>query len=194
MLSRKVVGWSMAQSSAHELVLDALEMAIGQRRRTAYPSQRPGSQYTSRNSAHVQGSRCAAVDGIGRRAYDNASARASRDRELRVGETSPALRPAEAKIVAFTLIEGGTTRVPTHLHSDTARHWPDRREVQTRKRNSTKVPALTRKPGTQSLELALCSESRLLAKLAVHAVVIAPTNTRLMDNAQEGATAETGVS
>ena len=41
--SRKIVGWSMANHLRTELVLDALEMAVGQRRATRYhPPLRPG--------------------------------------------------------------------------------------------------------------------------------------------------------
>jgi len=39
--SRKVVGWSMANHLRTELVLDALEMAIGQRRPDGVIHQRP---------------------------------------------------------------------------------------------------------------------------------------------------------
>src|SRR3981189_3909884 len=46
--SRKIVGWSMANYLRTELVLDALEMAIGQRRpQGAIHHSAPGSQYTS---------------------------------------------------------------------------------------------------------------------------------------------------
>jgi hypothetical protein len=46
--SRKVVGWSMANHLRAELVLDALEMAIGQRRPdSVIHHSDQGSQYTS---------------------------------------------------------------------------------------------------------------------------------------------------
>ena len=66
--SRKIVGWSMANHLRAELVLDALEMAIGQRRpRRRHPSQRPGSPiYVAGIRQAVPGSRGPAVDGLGR--------------------------------------------------------------------------------------------------------------------------------
>lgn len=46
--SRKIVGWSMANHLRAELVLDALEMAVGQRSpRNAIHHSDQGSQYTS---------------------------------------------------------------------------------------------------------------------------------------------------
>ena len=46
--SRKIVGWSMANHLRTELVLDALEMAVGQRRpRNVIHHSDQGSQYTS---------------------------------------------------------------------------------------------------------------------------------------------------
>ena len=46
--SRRVVGWAMATHLGKELVLDALEMAIGQRRpRAVIHHSDQGSQYTS---------------------------------------------------------------------------------------------------------------------------------------------------
>jgi putative transposase len=46
--SRKIVGWSMANHLQAELVLDALEMAVGQRRpRNVVHHSDQGSQYTS---------------------------------------------------------------------------------------------------------------------------------------------------
>src|SRR5271163_4784137 len=49
--SRKIVGWSMANHLRTELVLDALEMAIGQRRPhdVIHPTSRSGSNLTMRN-------------------------------------------------------------------------------------------------------------------------------------------------
>ena len=46
--SRKIVGWSMANHLRSELVLDAMEMAVGQRRpKDAIHHSDQGSQYTS---------------------------------------------------------------------------------------------------------------------------------------------------
>ena len=67
--SRKIVGWSMANHLRTELVLGAMEMAVGQRRpRGVIHHSDQGSQYTSVSF----GKRCAeagraAVDGINRR-------------------------------------------------------------------------------------------------------------------------------
>ena len=67
--SRRIVGWSMANHLRTELVLEALDMAIGQRKPTAVIHHSDqGSQYTSL----AFGGRCreagrAAVDGLGRR-------------------------------------------------------------------------------------------------------------------------------
>jgi putative transposase len=45
--SRKIVGWSMANHLRSELVLDALEMAVGQRRsQEVIHHSDQGSQYT----------------------------------------------------------------------------------------------------------------------------------------------------
>ena len=74
--SRKVVGWAMANHLRAELVLDALEMAIGQRRpRAVIHHSGRGSQYTSL----AFGNRCAAAGvrpsmGSVGDAYDNAMA------------------------------------------------------------------------------------------------------------------------
>ena len=74
--SRKVVGWAMANHLRAELVLDALEMAIGQRRpRAVIHHSDQGSQYTSL----AFGKRCAeagvrpSMGSVGD-AYDNAMA------------------------------------------------------------------------------------------------------------------------
>src|SRR5207302_9311784 len=77
--SRKVVGWSMANHLRTELVLDALEMAIGQRRPDGVIHHSDqGSQYTSL----AFGKRCKeagvrpSMGSVGD-AYDNAMWRAS---------------------------------------------------------------------------------------------------------------------
>ena len=64
--SRKVVGWAMANYLCGELAVNALEMAIGQRRpRDAIRPSDQGSQYMSLASGRaLQGSRRAAVHGI----------------------------------------------------------------------------------------------------------------------------------
>lgn len=66
--SRRIVGWSMADHLRTELVLDALEMAVGQRKpRDVIHHSDQGSQYTSlafRQPLPRGG--CAAFDGLGR--------------------------------------------------------------------------------------------------------------------------------
>jgi putative transposase len=68
--SRRVVGWAMATHLRRSLVLDALDMAIYQRK----PKEVIDPSLGSRNSAHVDCVRAAmsesrrpTVDGIGRR-------------------------------------------------------------------------------------------------------------------------------
>ncbi len=67
--SRRVIGWAMATHLRTELVLDALNMAVGQRRPTAVIHHSDqGGQYTS----VAFGLRCReagdpALDGVGRR-------------------------------------------------------------------------------------------------------------------------------
>jgi putative transposase len=67
--SRKIVGWSMANHLRTELVLDALEMAIGQcRPGDVIHHSDQGSQYTSLAfGRRLPGGGRAAVNGIGRR-------------------------------------------------------------------------------------------------------------------------------
>ena len=74
--SRKVVGWAMAKHLRAELVLDALEMAVGQRRpKDVIHHSDQGSQYTSL----AFGKRCQeagvrpSMGSVGN-AYDNAVA------------------------------------------------------------------------------------------------------------------------
>ncbi len=77
--SRKVVGWPMANHLRAKVVLDALEMAVGQRRlKDVVHHSDQGSQYTS----VAFGKRCGeasvrpSIGSMGD-AYDNAMARAS---------------------------------------------------------------------------------------------------------------------
>ena len=65
--SRKVVGWAMANHLRAELVVDAFEMAVGQRQpRNVIHHSDQGCQYTSPASGQaMQGSRRAAVHGVG---------------------------------------------------------------------------------------------------------------------------------
>ena len=66
--SRKVVGWSMANHLRTELVLAALEMALGQRRpKDVIHHSDQGSQYVFGVRQTLPGGRRAPVHGLGRR-------------------------------------------------------------------------------------------------------------------------------
>jgi putative transposase len=107
--SRKIVGWSMANHLRTELVLDALEMALGQRRPGGvilHSDQ--GSQFTSL----AFGSRCReagvrpSMGSVGD-AYDNAMCEsffASLECELLARRRFAS--QAEARMAVFTYIEG----------------------------------------------------------------------------------------
>ena len=66
--SRKIVGWAMANHLRAELVLDAMEMAVGQRRpKERHPPQRPGQPvYVGGIWQAVRRGRCSTIDGVGR--------------------------------------------------------------------------------------------------------------------------------
>jgi putative transposase len=116
--SRKIIGWAMANHLRTELVLDALEMAVGQRRpRNVIHHSDQGSQYTSL----AFGGRCReagvrpSMGSVGD-AYDNAMCESffsTLECELlarrRFGSQ------AEAKIACFSYIEGFYN--PVRLHS-----------------------------------------------------------------------------
>src|ERR1700738_4112986 len=90
--SRKLVGWSMANHLRTELVLDALDMAIGQRRPhgVIHHSDQGSPVYLAGIRQTLQGSRRAAVDGIGRRRLRQRDVRELlRDPRVRVAGTSP---------------------------------------------------------------------------------------------------------
>ncbi len=73
--SRRIVGWSMADHLRTELVLDALEMAVGQMRpRDVIHHSDQGSQYTSLPSAAAAASGVRPSMGSVGDAYDNAMA------------------------------------------------------------------------------------------------------------------------
>jgi putative transposase len=107
--SRKIVGWSMANHLRTELVLDALEMAIGQRRPgDVIHHSDQGSQYTSL----AFGKRCRearvrpSMGSVGD-AYDNAMCEsffATLECELLDRRRFASL--AEAKMACFSFIEG----------------------------------------------------------------------------------------
>jgi len=116
--SRKVVGWSMANHLRTELVLDALEMAIGQRRPDGVIHHSDqGSQYTSL----AFGKRCKeagvrpSMGSVGD-AYDNAMCESFfATLECELLERRRFASQAEAKIACFTFIEGWYN--PVRLHS-----------------------------------------------------------------------------
>jgi putative transposase len=116
--SRKVVGWSMANHLRTELVLDALEMAIGQRRPggVIHHSDQ-GSQYTSL----AFGKRCKeagvrpSMGSVGD-AYDNAMCESFfATLECELLERHRFASQAAAKIACFSFIEGWYN--PARLHS-----------------------------------------------------------------------------
>ena len=66
--SRKIVGWAMANHLRAELVLDAMEMAVGQRRpKDVIHHSDQGSQYTLGGIRQaVWRGRCSTLNGVGR--------------------------------------------------------------------------------------------------------------------------------
>jgi putative transposase len=116
--SRKIVGWSMANHLRTELVLDALEMAVGQRRpRNVVHHCDQGSQYTSL----AFGGRCQeagvrpSMGSVGD-AYDNAMCESFFSTlECELLARRRFASQAEAKIACFSYIEGFYN--PVRLHS-----------------------------------------------------------------------------
>jgi putative transposase len=116
--SRRIVGWSMANHLRTELVLDALEMALGQRRPgNVILHSDQGSQFTSL----AFGNRCReagvrpSMGSVGD-AYDNAMCEsffASLECELLARRRFTS--QAEARMAVFTYIEGWYN--PLRLHS-----------------------------------------------------------------------------
>ncbi len=116
--SRKIVGWSMANHLRTELVVDALEMAIGQRRpcNVIHHSDQ-GSQYTSL----AFGGRCReagvrpSMGSVGD-AYDNAMCESFFSTlECELLARRRFASQAEAKIACFSYSEGFYN--PVRLHS-----------------------------------------------------------------------------
>lgn len=116
--SRKVVGWSMANHLRAELVLDAMEMAVGQRRpgNVVHHSDQ-GSQYTSL----AFGKRCTeagvrpSMGSVGD-AYDNAMAESFFSTlEAELLSRRRFASQAEARMACFSYIEGWYN--PVRLHS-----------------------------------------------------------------------------
>jgi putative transposase len=116
--SRKVVGWSMANHLRAELVLDALEMAVGQRRpKDVVHHSDQGSQYTSL----AFGKRCSeagvrpSMGSVGD-AYDNAMCESFFSTlEAELLSRRRFASQAEARMACFSYIEGWYN--PVRLHS-----------------------------------------------------------------------------
>jgi putative transposase len=116
--SRKIVGWSMANHLRTELVLAALEMAVGQRRpNDVIHHSDQGSQYTSL----AFGGRCREVGvrpsmGSVGDAYDNAMCESFFSTlECELLSRRKFASQAEAKIACFSYIEAFYN--PVRLHS-----------------------------------------------------------------------------
>ncbi len=116
--SRKIVGWSMANHLRAELVLDALEMAVGQRRpKDVVHHSDQGSQYTSL----AFGKRCSeagvrpSMGSVGD-AYDNAMCESFFSTlEAELLSRRRFASQAEARMACFSYIEGWYN--PVRLHS-----------------------------------------------------------------------------
>jgi putative transposase len=116
--SRKIVGWSMANHLRAELVLDALEMAIGQRKpANVIHHSDQGSQYTSL----AFGRRCReagvrpSMGSVGD-AYDNAMCESFfATLECELLDRRRFASQAEARMACFSFIEGWYN--PVRLHS-----------------------------------------------------------------------------
>ena len=116
--SRTVVGWAMANHLRAELVVDALEMAVGQRRpRHVIHHSDQGSQYTS----VAFGKRCKeagvrpSMGSVGD-AYDNAMCESFfATLECKLLARRRFASQAEARMACFSFIEGWYN--PVRLHS-----------------------------------------------------------------------------
>ncbi len=116
--SRRIVGWAMANHLRTDLVLSALEMAIGQRRpRDVIHHSGQGCQYTSL----AFGNRCREAGvrpsmGSAGDAYDNAMCESFfATLECELLERRRFASQAEARMAVFTFIEGFYN--PVRLHS-----------------------------------------------------------------------------
>ena len=127
--SRRIVGWSMANHLRTELVLDALEMAVGQRRpRDVIHHSDQGSQYTSL----AFGSRCReagvrpSMGSVGD-ASDNAMCESvAATLECELLDRRRFASQAQARMAVFTFIEGFYN--PVRLHSALGYRSPIRYE------------------------------------------------------------------
>jgi putative transposase len=116
--SRKIVGWSMANHLRADLVVDALEMAIGQRRPgDVIHHSDQGSQYTSLafgKRCHEAGVR-PSMGSVGD-AYDNAMCESFfATLECELLDRRRFISQAEARMACFSFIEGWYN--PIRLHS-----------------------------------------------------------------------------
>jgi putative transposase len=128
--SRRIVGWSMANHLRTELVLDALQMSIGQRRpagEVIHHSDQ-GSQYTSL----AFGNRCKeagvrpSMGSVGD-AYDNAMCESFfATLECELLDRRRFASQAEARVACFSFIEGWYN--PVRLHSALGYRSPIRYE------------------------------------------------------------------
>jgi putative transposase len=128
--SRRIVGWSMANHLRTELVLDALQMAIGQRRPAAEVIHHSdqGSQYTSL----AFGNRCReagvrpSMGSVGD-AYDNAMCESFfATLECELLDRRRFASQAEARVACFSFIEGWYN--PARSHSALGYRSPIRYE------------------------------------------------------------------
>jgi putative transposase len=128
--SRRIVGWSMANHLRAELVVDALQMAIAQRRPTGdvIHHSDQGSQYTSL----AFGNRCKeagvrpSMGSVGD-AYDNAMCESFfATLECELLERRRFASQAEARVACFSFVEGWYN--PVRLHSALGYRSPMRYE------------------------------------------------------------------
>ena len=137
--SRKIVGWSMANHLRAELVLDAMEAAVGQRRpKDVIHHSDQGSQYTS----VAFGKRCGeasvrpSMGSVGD-AYDNAMAESFFSTlEAELLSRRRFASQTEARMACFSYIEGWYN--PVRLHSSLGYRSPMAYEasMQTAKANT----------------------------------------------------------
>jgi putative transposase len=128
--SRKIVGWAMASHLRAELVVDALQMAVGQRRPKSdvIHHSDQGSQYTSL----AFGARCKeagvrpSMGSVGD-AYDNAMCESFfATLECELLDRRRFASQAEARVACFSFIEGFYN--PVRLHSALGYRSPIRYE------------------------------------------------------------------
>ena len=132
--SRKIVGWSMANHLRAELVLDAMEMAVGQRRpKDVIHHSDQGTQYTS----VAFGKRCGeagvrpSMGSVGD-AYDNAMAESFFSTlEAELLSRRRFASQAEARMACFSFIEGWYN--PIRRHSGLGYRSPMTYEAETQK-------------------------------------------------------------